>query len=96
MSPTLSTYFKENAVVLASIQCIPTTTQLEVDSEVTSRKCTLELIGDQTYQVANLCESPLFATTIFYIGKVKLHSATTQPECRMVFNSQHWTLSLVV
>jgi hypothetical protein len=83
MSPTLSTYFKENVVVLASIQCIPTTTQLEVDSEVTSRKCTIESVGDQTYQVANLCESPLFATTIFCIGKVKLHFATTQLECRI-------------
>jgi hypothetical protein len=31
MSPTLSTSFKENVVILASIQCTPTTTQLEVD-----------------------------------------------------------------
>jgi len=77
MSLTLSTSFKENVVISTNIQCTPTIIQLEVDSEVASKKCTLESIGDYTYQVANLCESLLFSATISYIGKVELHSTTT-------------------
>jgi hypothetical protein len=77
ISPTLFTFLKENVVISTSIQSTLTTTQLEVDSEVASRKCTPESVGNQTYQAANLCESPLFAATISCIGKTELHSATT-------------------
>ncbi len=83
ISPALSTSFKKDVVISQSIQCTPTTTQLEVDNEVGSRKCTLESTKDHSYQVVNLFESPLFTTTILCVDKAKLHSTTTHPECRI-------------
>jgi hypothetical protein len=77
ISPTLFIFFKENVVISTSIQCTLTTTQLEVDSEVASRKQTLESVGNQAYQATNLWESLLFVARISCIGKTELHSATT-------------------
>ncbi len=91
ISTTLSTSFKED-VISPSIQCIPATTQLEVNNKVASRKCTPKSIRDHSYQVVNLSKRPWFiaiilcvnkaklVATISCVDKTKLHSTTTHPD----------------